>query len=314
MQPSESPLLGSVFYIPQGHAQYCNTSDTLCRYMPPFLCNISNRRCLGDKTTDELFITVCLTLCQTHQIIFTDRSPHGSFRLFKLLEPANLTEMCFPAEMLNILPHSDTLRLSDVAGKEWPMKPVFDVETGGYTVGEEWASFVQAKALRAGDTLVFLRVLGSAITHFATSRAHSQSVARHSIDHSINPDSVSKAIGALIQSQPAVLTYSPLDPGSDFLVPPRAFRDSVAVNWMCGMRVKKVREYDGENHVGTITSTTFGNSDVPGVMRSLWRCHTVVWDEPNGFDRIHFSPWELTPSQKQPQRLPQPPHTLQLFP
>ncbi|KAF3495526.1 hypothetical protein DY000_02055314 [Brassica cretica] len=126
-------------------AQYCNTSeDTLCRYMPPYLCNVTHKHCFGDMTTDELF------------------------RLSKLLEPPNLTEMCFPAAM--VPPHSD--------------------------------------------------------------------------------------------------------------------------------------------HVGTITSTTFGNSDVPGVMRTLWRCHTVVWDAPYGFDRIHFSPWEVTPSQEQPQ----PPHTLHLFP
>ncbi|KAL0651804.1 hypothetical protein Bca4012_094495 [Brassica carinata] len=172
--------------------------------------------------------------------------------------------MCFPAAM--VPSHSDILRLSDVGRKE------------------EWASFVRAKALRAGDTVVFVSVLGSAITHFATSRAHSQSWVRHSI----NLHAFSKAIGSLMHSKPVV--------------------------WMCGMRVKKVREYDGENHVGTITSTTFGNSDVPGVMRTLWRCHTVVWDAPYGFDRIHFSPWEVTPSQEQPQPQPQPPHTLHLFP
>lgn len=190
------------------------------------------------------------------------------------------------------------------------MKLVFDVETGGYTVGEEWASFVRANALRAGDTVVFVSVLGSAITHFATSRAHSQSWVRHSI----NLDAFSKAIGSLMQSKPVELTYSPLDPDSDFLVSPRVYRDSLLVDWMCGMRVKKVREYDEENHVGTITSTTFGNSDVPGVMRTLWLCHTVVWDAPYGFDRIHFSPWEVTPYQEQPQRQPQPPHVLHLFP
>lgn len=85
------------------------------------------------------------------------------------------------------------------------MKLVFDVETGGYTVGEEWASFVRANALRAGDTVVFVSVLGSAITHFATSRAHSQSWVRHSI----NLDAFSKAIGSLMQSKPVELTYSP---------------------------------------------------------------------------------------------------------
>ncbi|CAF2109927.1 BnaC08g20090D [Brassica napus] len=34
--------------------------DTLCRYMPPYLCSISERHCFGDMTTDELFTTVCL--------------------------------------------------------------------------------------------------------------------------------------------------------------------------------------------------------------------------------------------------------------
>lgn len=95
-------------------AQYCNTSeDTLCRYMPPCLCNVTHKHCFGDMTTDELFTTVCLSPCKTHQNNFTDHSPHGFFRLSKLLEPSNLTEMCFPAAM--VPPHSDILRLSDEA-------------------------------------------------------------------------------------------------------------------------------------------------------------------------------------------------------
>ncbi|KAJ0247671.1 B3 DNA binding domain-containing protein [Hirschfeldia incana] len=273
--------------------------------------NLTHKKVYGDKTTDELFTTVCLSPCLTHQIDIADHSPHGFFGLSKLLEPSNLTEMRFPAAMINIRPtHSDTLRLSDVGRKEWKMKLVFDVETGEYTAGEEWASFARAKALREGDAVVFVTGVGLPFTLFATSQAHSQSGTRHSI----NLDAFSKAIGGLMQLKPVELTYSPLDAGSDFLVSPKVYRESLLVDWKCGMRVKKVREYDGENHVGTITSTTFGNTDVHGVMRSLWRCHSVVWDAPHGFDRAHFSPWEVTPTQEQPLRLTQPPHTLQLFP
>ncbi|KAG2318676.1 hypothetical protein Bca4012_055130 [Brassica carinata] len=138
-------------------------------------------------------------------------------------------------------------------------------------VREEWADFVRAKALREGDAVVLLRLSHTLRQQELILRASCATTS------------------TLMRSKPLVVTYSPLDPNSDFLVSTPVFDNSVGVNWMSGMQVRKMREDYGENHVRTITSTTFSDRNL-----------------------IHYSPWEVTPCQEQSQQ--QPPRTLQLFP
>ncbi|KAJ8570823.1 hypothetical protein K7X08_037795 [Anisodus acutangulus] len=176
------PVNSIVFYFPQGHAEHaCGSVEfrndiRIPSYIP---CRVSGIKYMADQETDEVFAKIRLTPVGHNEVeiadgemvveIGSDNSSYKPPSFAKTLTqsdanngggfsvPRYCADTIFPLLDYDVDPPVQTLIAKDVHGKTWQFRHIFRGTPKRHLLTTGWSTFVNAKKLVAGDSIVFLR-------------------------------------------------------------------------------------------------------------------------------------------------------------
>lgn len=320
------PQLGSlVYYFPQGHSEQVavSTKRTATSQIPNYpnlpphlMCQVHNVTMHADKDTDEIYAQMSLQPVISEKDVFptpdfglrsskhpseffsktltaSDTSTHGGFSV-----PRRAAEKLFPPLDYTMQPPTQELVVRDLHDNAWTFRHIYRGQPKRHLLTTGWSTFVGAKRLRAGDTILFIRDEKSQLL-LGVRRANRQQMTLPSSvlsADSMHIGVLAAAAHAAANRSPFTIFYNPRACPSEFVIPLAKYRKSVygtkiSVGVRFGMMFE-TEELGKRRYMGTIV----GISDVdplrwPG---SKWRNLQVEWDESGcGDKQSRVSAWEI---------------------
>ncbi|MCD9558596.1 hypothetical protein HAX54_016040 [Datura stramonium] len=170
-----------VFYFPQGHAEHAceNVEFSNDIRIPSYIpCRVSDIKYMAEQETDEVFAKIKLTPVSHNEVEIADDdmvakigsdSPDKAPSFAKTLTqsdanngggfsvPRYCADTIFPLLDYTADPPVQTLLAKDVHGKTWQFRHIYRGTPRRHLLTTGWSTFVNAKKLVAGDSIVFLR-------------------------------------------------------------------------------------------------------------------------------------------------------------
>lgn len=325
------PVDSLVIYWPQGHIEQviactpdsagaADVREASSHFKLPshLLCRIGQLELQADPNTDEVFAQMDLLpqdegsvtkemkeapsaikqssvkmFCKT--LTASDTSTHGGFSV-----PRRSAEDCLPLLDYNMNPPCQELVAKDLHGQEWKFRHIYRGYPRRHLLTTGWSTFVSAKKLVAGDTVIFLRGENGQL-RVGVRRASKQQPQAHSTYFS----STNLHLGVLAAASHASregmrfsVIYNPRTSPSEFVIPYHKFLKAMDYNLAVGSRFRmkfESEESSGRRYAGTITEVN--DADPLRWPNSLWRSMKVEWDEVISASDRHerVSPWEIEP-------------------
>ncbi|KAL8152807.1 hypothetical protein V2J09_010567 [Rumex salicifolius] len=175
------PVNTKVFYFVQGHAEHSSGNIDFRNFprLPPYiLCRVEAIKYLADRDTDEVFAKIRLMPVTSNEIDFIDEdggvngpdaqdSKPASFAKTLTQSDANngggfsvpryCAETIFPRLDYSADPPVQNIIAKDVHGEAWKFRHIYRGTPRRHLLTTGWSTFVNAKKLVAGDSIVFLR-------------------------------------------------------------------------------------------------------------------------------------------------------------
>lgn len=319
-----------VMYFPQGHieqvvactpdsagaADVCAASKEY-KLPPHLLCRISTLNLSADPHTDEVFAQMDLApeyegnitkemreappaatqknvrmFCKT--LTASDTSTHGGFSV-----PRRSAEDCLPLLDHSMNPPCQELVAKDLHGVEWNFRHIYRGQPRRHLLTTGWSTFVSAKKLVAGDTVIFLRGDNGQLRVGVRRASKLQPHARSTCFSSTNLH-----LGVLAAANHAAanflrfsVIFNPRTSPSEFVIPYHKYVKSQESNLTAGCRFKmkfESEESSERKYAGTIVEVS--DEDPVKWPQSSWRSMRVQWDEiPASVRQERVSPWEIEP-------------------
>lgn len=325
------PLDSLVMYWPQGHIEQvvACTPDSACaadvraaskQFKLPshLLCRISRMELQADLQTDEVFAQMDLTpefegsltkemreeppaarqksvrmFCKT--LTASDTSTHGGFSV-----PRRSAEDCLPLLDHSMNPPCQELVAKDLHGTEWNFRHIYRGQPRRHLLTTGWSTFVSAKKLVAGDTVIFLRGENGQL-RVGVRRASKQQTQRRSTCFSstnLHLGVLAAATHAASNSLRFSVIFNPRTSPAEFVIPYHKFLKSQENNLTAGCRFKmkfESEESSERKYAGTVVEVS-PCADPVEWPKSDWRSIRVQWDEISASERPErVSPWEIEP-------------------
>ncbi|KAH9620457.1 hypothetical protein KSS87_006648 [Heliosperma pusillum] len=174
------PVNSKVYYFVQGHIEHASGNVDFWNFprIPPYvLCRVQDIKYLADQETDEVYAKIRLipvsnepdyvddiggvhgTEIQENKpasfaktLTQSDANNGGGFSV-----PRYCAETIFPRLDYSADPPVQNIIAKDVHGEPWKFRHIYRGTPRRHLLTTGWSSFVNAKKLVAGDSIVFLR-------------------------------------------------------------------------------------------------------------------------------------------------------------
>ncbi|XP_021760126.1 auxin response factor 18-like [Chenopodium quinoa] len=174
------PVNAKIYYFVQGHIEHANGNVDFRSFprIPSYvLCRVEDIRYLADQETDEVYAKIRLNPV-TNEVDYSDEDVgvHGaevqenkpaSFAKTLTQSDANngggfsvpryCAETIFPRLDYSADPPVQNILAKDVHGEPWKFRHIYRGTPRRHLLTTGWSTFVNAKKLIAGDSIVFLR-------------------------------------------------------------------------------------------------------------------------------------------------------------
>ncbi|KAJ0966952.1 hypothetical protein J5N97_023869 [Dioscorea zingiberensis] len=319
------PQPGSlVYYFPQGHSEQvtASTRKSANSHIPNYptlssqlMCQVHNVTLHADRDTDEIYAQMTLQPVNSEMDVYpipdfgharskqpseyfcktltaSDTSTHGGFSV-----PRRAAEKLFPQLDYSMQPPNQELVVRDLHDNLWTFRHIYRGQPKRHLLTTGWSSFVGAKRLKAGDSVLFIRDEKSQLL-LGVRRANRQQITIPSSvlsADSMHMGVLAAADHAAASRSPFTVYYNPRACPSDFIIPLAKYHKAAYTQVSIGMRfgmMFETEESSKRRYMGTIV----GISDYDPLRwpNSKWRNLQVEWDE-HGYgerpDRV--SVWEI---------------------
>ncbi|XP_065030744.1 auxin response factor 17-like isoform X1 [Musa acuminata AAA Group] len=323
------PAVGSrVVYFPQGHSEQvaASTNKEINSQIPNYpslppqlICQLHNVTMHADVETDEVYAQMTLQplspqeqkdpylpndlgtsnkqptnfFCKT--LTASDTSTHGGFSV-----PRRAAEKVFPPLDYSQQPPVQELVARDLHDNEWKFRHVFRGQPKRHLLTTGWSTFVSAKRLVAGDSVLFIwnenNQLLLGIRHANRPQTFMPSSVLSS--DSMHIGLLAAAAHAAATNSRFTIFYNPRASPSEFVIPLAKYVKAVYhTRVSVGMRFRMLFETE-ESSVRRYMGTITGISDLDPARwpNSHWRALKVGWDESTaGEKQPRVSLWEIEP-------------------
>ncbi|KAK9724009.1 hypothetical protein RND81_05G041200 [Saponaria officinalis] len=174
------PVNAKVYYFVQGHIEHASGNVDFRNFLriPPYvLCRVQDIKYLADLETDEVYAKIRLIpVANEPDLVANDGGVHGnevqeikpaSFAKTLTQSDANngggfsvpryCAETIFPRLDYSADPPVQNIVAKDVHGEPWKFRHIYRGTPRRHLLTTGWSTFVNAKKLVAGDSIVFLR-------------------------------------------------------------------------------------------------------------------------------------------------------------
>ncbi|GAB4856690.1 hypothetical protein Ancab_014605 [Ancistrocladus abbreviatus] len=175
------PVSSKVFYFVQGHMEHASGNIDFRSFprIPPYiLCRVEAIKYLADHETDEVYAKIKLAPVTCNERDFGDEdggvngsetqdNKPASFAKTLTQSDANngggfsvpryCAETIFPRLDYSADPPVQSILAKDVHGEQWKFRHIYRGTPRRHLLTTGWSTFVNAKKLVAGDSIVFLR-------------------------------------------------------------------------------------------------------------------------------------------------------------
>ncbi|KAM7259027.1 hypothetical protein ACFE04_014768 [Oxalis oulophora] len=185
------PQVGSlVYYFSQGHSEQVavSTKRSATSQIPNYpglpsqlLCQVHNVTMHADKDTDEIYAQMSLQPVNSEKDVFpipdfglkpskhpteffcktltaSDTSTHGGFSV-----PRRAAEKLFPPLDYAMQPPTQELVIRDLHDNTWTFRHIYRGQPKRHLLTTGWSLFVGTKRLKAGDSVLFIRYMGTIV-------------------------------------------------------------------------------------------------------------------------------------------------------
>lgn len=319
------PKPGSlVYYFPQGHSEQvtASTRKTANSHIPNYpslssqlMCQVHNVTLHADRDTDEIYAQLTLQPVNSEVDVYpipdfghaiskqpseyfcknltaSDTSTHGGFSV-----PRRAAEKLFPQLDYSTQPPNQELVVRDLHDNLWTFRHIYRGQPKRHLLTTGWSSFVGAKRLKAGDSVLFIRDDKSQLL-LGVRRANRQQITIPSSvlsADSMHMGVLAAADHAAASRSPFTVYYNPRACPSEFIIPMAKYHKATYTQVSVGMRfgmMFETEESSKRRYMGTIV----GISDYDPLRwpNSQWRNLQVEWDEHGYGERPErVSVWEI---------------------
>ncbi|KAF8395230.1 hypothetical protein HHK36_019172 [Tetracentron sinense] len=175
------PINSMVFYFPQGHAEHTHENvdfGNSPRIPATILCRVAAVKFMAEPETDEVYAKIRLVPLRNNELDYEDDGVLGSNGSEGPEKPASFAktltqsdanngggfsvprycaETIFPRLDYSADPPVQTILAKDVHGENWKFRHIYRGTPRRHLLTTGWSTFVNAKKLIAGDSIVFLR-------------------------------------------------------------------------------------------------------------------------------------------------------------
>ncbi|CAO2839517.1 unnamed protein product [Amaranthus hypochondriacus] len=306
-----------VYYFVQGHIEHANGNVDFRNFprIPPYvLCRVEGIRYLADQETDEVYAKIRL-IPVANDLDYSDEdsSVNGEVQENKPASfaktltqsdanngggfsvPRYCAETIFPRLDYSADPPVQNILAKDVHGEPWKFRHIYRGTPRRHLLTTGWSTFVNAKKLIAGDSIVFLRTEngdlcvgirrakrgigggldttsgwnpGSNVLNYgafsAFLREDESRVMRNgngvggnvSVKGKVKMESVIEAAARAAKGQPFEVVYYPRAGTPEFVVKAGLVRAALQVRWCSGMRFKMPFETEDSSRISWFMGTT----------------------------------------------------------
>ncbi|GAB4856691.1 hypothetical protein Ancab_014606 [Ancistrocladus abbreviatus] len=344
------PVSSKVFYFVQGHIEHAGGNIDFRSFprIPSYiLCRVEAVKYLADRESDEVYAKIKLAPVTSTERDFGDEdsgvngsesqdNKPASFAKTLTQSDANngggfsvpryCAETIFPRLDYSADPPVQDLIAKDVHGEQWKFRHIYRGTPRRHLLTTGWSTFVNAKKLVAGDSIVFLRAENGDLC-VGIRRAKRGYGAGHESSSWWNPaasflkyggfsaflkeddsrfnrfvawkgkvkvESVVEAATYAANGQPFEVIYYPRAGTPEFAVKAALVTAAMQIRWCSGMRFKMPFETEDSSRIswfmGSISAVQVSaHSRWPD---SPWRLLQVTWDEPDLLQNVKcVSPW-----------------------